>query len=269
MDPLSYDTPGELHLQLRLGSGDVRVRTADVDRTTLHVTGERGPDDVTVVFEPGDDGHHRLTVEQRAKGRTGWRAHGLSVEVTAPVRTHVRLEGGSADLRAQGPLLSAAFSSGSGDAYLENVRDDVEVKVASGNLRLRSVGGSVTFHSASGDLIADTVRKGIVARTASGDVSVGSADGDLRITTVSGDVRLDNVSRGSAEIQAVSGDITLGAAVGTHLFLDLSSMSGKTSSDLPVSDSPPVADALQLDVRARTVSGDIHIRRGSARHDAA
>lgn len=269
MDPISYDTPGELHLLVRMGSGDVRIRTADVERTTLHVTGERDPDDVTVVFEPGDGGHQQLTVEQRKKARSGWRTHGLSIEVTAPVRTHVSVEGGSADLRAQGPLLSVAFSSGSGDAYLENVRDDVEVKVASGNLRLRSVGGTVTFHSASGDLSADTVGKGIVARTASGDISVGAADGDLRLTTVSGDVRLDNVSKGAADIQAVSGDITLGVAVGTHLFLDLSSMSGKTSCDLPVSDSPPVADALQLDIRARTVSGDIHIRRGSARHDAA
>ena len=208
-------------------------------------------------------------MEQRRKGRSSWRSHGLAVEVTAPSRTHVALEGGSADLRVQGALLSAFFSSGSGDAYLENVRDDVEVKVASGNLRIRSVGGTVRFQSASGDLSADTIGKGIVARTASGDISVGAADGDLRITTVSGDVRLDNVSRGTADIQAVSGDVTLGVAVGTHLFLDLSSMSGRTTSDLPVSDAPPVEEALKLDIRARTVSGDVRIRRGSARHHAA
>ena len=53
MDPISYDTPGELHLDLRLGSGAVRIRTADVDTTTLHVTGERDPDDVTVSFDRG------------------------------------------------------------------------------------------------------------------------------------------------------------------------------------------------------------------------
>lgn len=269
MEPTTYETPGELTLELRIPSGDVTVRTADTDRTTLRITGERAEDDVTVRFDPGLDGHHQLVVQQRRNGRGAWRLRGLTVEVTAPTRTRLRVEGGSTDLVVRGPLTSAVFLSGSGDASLEDVREGADVKVASGDLRAGSVGGLLTFHSASGDLRADAALGGVVARTASGDVQVGDARGELRISTISGDVSLGGVGGGSVDVQAVSGDVTVGVLPGTGVYLDLSSLSGSTSSDLPVSSTPGAEAGPQLSVRANTVSGDIRIRRGSARSTAA
>lgn len=268
METTTYSTPGELSLELRIPSGDVTIQTADVDQTTLSISGERSEDELTVRFDPGHDGNHTLVVQQRRQGRMAWRMRGLDVRITAPERTRVRVEGGSTDLTVRGPVISVSLMSGSGDASLDDVRDRVDVKVASGDLRLGQAGGLVTFHSASGDLRADAVLGGLVARTASGDVVVGDARGELRVTTISGDVSFGGVGAGGVEVQAVSGDVTVGVLPGTGVWLDLSSMSGSTSSDLPVGEAPGVPDAPQLSVRAHAVSGDIRIRRGAARKAA-
>jgi len=270
MEPTTYDTPGELRLEVRIPSGDVRVRTVDTERTTVRVTGERDPGDVDVVFEPGVDGHHLLRIQQRRKSRSGWRpGRSLTVDVTAPQRTTVRVEGGSTDLSVDGPVAGVSFACGSGDATLADITGDLDVKVASGDLRAGRVAGSATVHSASGDVDVAAAGNGLVVRTASGDIRVGAADGEVRITTLSGDVRLDNVVSGGVNVQAVSGDVSVGVAVGTSVHLDLSSVSGSTSSDLPVSDVPPAGAGPRLDVRANAVSGDVRVRRSSARSDAA
>ena len=269
MEPITYDTPGELTLELRIPSGSVTVRTADVDTTTLRITGERADDDLTVDFDPGRGSGHRLSVQLRRKGRGGWRTNqGITVEVSAPETTRLRVESGSTDLRVQGPVTSVTFLSGSGDAFLDDVRDSADVKVASGDLRVRSVGGTLTFHSASGDLRAGAALGGLTSRTASGDIEVGDTLGTLRVTTISGDVALSGVGAGSLDVQAVSGDVTVGVTPGTQVYLDLSSLSGSTTSDLPVSDQPGAEPGPQLDVRAHTVSGDIRVRRGTARMSA-
>jgi hypothetical protein len=268
MEPTTYDTPGDLDLEVRIPAGEVRLRTSDTDRTTVHVTGERESDEVEVTFGPGADGRHSLRVEQRRKGRVGWRQRGLTVAVTAPERTSVRVEGGSTDLAVSGRVDRVRFACGSGDASLEDVTGDIDVKVASGDVRAGRVGGSTTVHSASGDVdVAAT--DGAVVRTASGDVWVGASSGQVRVTTLSGDVHLGSAASGSINVQAVSGDVTVGVDAGTRVFLDLSSVSGTTSSDLPVSDLPSDGDGPTLDVRASAVSGDVRVRRSTARTDAA
>ncbi len=269
MEPTTYDTPGDLRLEVRLPSGEVRVRTADTQRTTVHVTGERDPEDIEVAFEPGVDGRHSLRIQQRRKSRAGWRFRGgVTVEVTAPKRTRVHVEGGSTDLAVDGPVAGVAFACGSGDAVVGDVTGDVDIKVASGDLRAGRVTGLATVHSASGDVDVTAASAGLVARTASGDIRVGTAHGELRITTLSGDVLLGNVVSGSVNVQAVSGDVSVGVAAGTSVYLDLSSVSGQTSSDLPVSDTPSGDASTRLDVRASTVSGDVRVRR-SVQTDAA
>jgi len=268
MEPMTYDTPGDLDLDVRIPAGEVRLRTTDTDRTTIHVTGERDADEVDVTFGPGVGGRDSLRVQQRRKGRRGWRQRDLTIAVTAPERTSVRVEGGSTDLVVTGRVDRVWFACGSGDAVLDDVTGDVEVKVASGDLRAGQVGGSTTVHSASGD-VAVAVTDGMVVRTASGDVRVGAASGDVRVTTLSGDVRIGSVASGSVNVQAVSGDVTVGVAAGTRVFLDLSSVSGATSSDLPVSDLPSDGDGARLDIRVSAVSGDVRVQRSAARTDAA
>lgn len=269
MDPITYQTPNELSLELRIPTGEVTVRATDTGQTTLRISGERAPDEVTVRFDDGADGRHHLVVQQRRPGRGGWRLGALTVTVDVPEHTHVTVEGGSTDLVARGRLLSAAFLSGSGDATFDAVDDRLNVKVASGSLRAGRVGGLLTFHSASGTLRAQQCTGGLVARAASGDLIVGQADGDLRLTTLSGDVQLDAVGSGAVSVNAVSGDVSIGVLPGATVYLDLSSTSGAASSDLPVSELPPTSGERSLSVTATSVSGDVRVHRAAVRGSAA
>ncbi len=262
MEPMTYDTPGELELELRVPSGELVVRTSSTDRTTLHITGERDVNDISVRFEPAASGPARLVVAQRGEGR-GWRKfRNLTVEIAAPETTRLHVEGSSADLRAEGTLTSLVFRTASGDACVDDVRHALDLKTASGDLRARSIGGPVVVSTASGDVWVDTVQGDLDARTASGDVSLGGTVGDVRITTVSGDVVLSNAGPGVTEVRTVSGDVQVGVAPQTRAHLDVSSLSGDTSSELPVSDAPVGDDGQELELRVTSTSGDVRIRRG-------
>ncbi len=268
MQPITYDTPRELHIELRIPSGDVTVRAEDTTTSTLEITGERDPDDIAIAFD--DEGsRHRLVVEQRKKSRFGRSSHGLDVRLTVPYGAHINLSGGSTDLDIKGSIGSLSFNSASGDASIEDVTGNASAKVASGDLRIGNVNGTLTFHSASGDIRAAAIGGKLVARTASGDVEVHQASSDVNVTTVSGDVTMRNLVSGAVTLQAVSGDIEVGVASGTRVFLDLSSLSGSTKSDLPVSDAStsesPTDGSPEASVRAATVSGDIRVRHSAAK----
>lgn len=264
MDPTTYDTPGPLRLDVNIPSGEVLVVAESTGSTTLQITGERDPDDVSVVFEPEGDGH-RLTVEQRKRKLfSSFGSQDLKVKVSVPSDTHVTVRSGSADLLSRGSIGSLVFKSGSGDASVETVKGNAEAKVASGDMRIDRVDGKLSFHGASGDLRATIVNGDATARTASGDVKLGTVAGHAKVTTVSGDIDISRVlGGGRTSLQAISGDIEVGVEGGASLHLDLSSTSGSTKSDLDVSDDPATTHDHQreIDVKAATVSGDVTVRR--------
>ncbi|MDA8435909.1 MAG: DUF4097 family beta strand repeat-containing protein [Actinomycetales bacterium] len=265
MEPRTYETPSGLELELRIPAGDLVVRTLETDRTTVRITGERDADDVTARFDRGAaDGPATLVVAQRRDG-AGWRwsRQSLTVEVTAPTATRLTVESSSADLRATGVLSALVLRSASGDVMVEDVLGDVELRTASGDVRARSVGGALTASTASGDVWVDSVGGDVSARTASGDVSLGESAGIVRVTTASGDVSLGNAGPGATDVRTVSGQVEVGVAPGTRSYLDVSSLSGATVSDLPVSDEPAAGAGPDLEVRVSTTSGSVRIRRGS------
>jgi DUF4097 and DUF4098 domain-containing protein YvlB len=92
------------------------------------------------------------------------------------------------------------------------------------------------------------------------------------VNTVSGDQRIDAVLEGSVETQAVSGDILIGVRRGSRVYVDANTISGSTSSELNLSDAPTDAgaegdgadDGPMVEVRAKTVSGDVALVRSAA-----
>jgi DUF4097 and DUF4098 domain-containing protein YvlB len=263
MEPTVYDTPGELELELRIPAGELVVRAAGSDQTTLHITGERDPDEISVKFDPGTTGSAHLVVDHEQSGRHWRRSRQLAVEVVVPEDTHVRVEAASADLRTQGTLTSLAFRSKSGSASIDDLRGTLEVKTASGDLRANTVGGAITTSTASGDILVNAARADVTARSASGDVTLRDTTGVVRITTASGDVELSNAAGGMTDVRTVSGDVSIGVASGTPVHLDISSLSGDMVSELPVSDEPVAGDVQELELHVNTASGDVRIRRGT------
>jgi len=138
------------------------------------------------------------------------------------------------------------------------------VQSASGDVRLGRVGGFVHVNTASGDAFVDHAGSGIHVNAVSGDVHVREAFGETRIHTVSGDQQLEAIANGPISCQSVSGDVQIGIAQGSRVFMNVGSVSGDTSSDLAITDDPPSDGGEVVNVRANTVSGDIRVGRGRA-----
>jgi DUF4097 and DUF4098 domain-containing protein YvlB len=117
---------------------------------------------------------------------------------------------------------------------------------------LRTVSGDIRIGQVGGD---------VHARTASGDVNVATAAGSATVTTASGDVRIGGMASGRADVNTASGDVVVGVARDVGVYLDLASLSGSVTSQLE--DTEPSED-VTLEVRCRSLSGDIRIARASS-----
>ncbi len=265
MEPKKFDTPDGVHLELRIPAGTIEVETTDTSTTTVEIDNERDAQEFHVELTSLNEGGHRLLVEQRDRRfgiGFGWKRE-LHVRIVAPVGAHVGVETGSADLELRGSASSLSFRSGSGDLAFDDVTGDVAIKVASGDASGGSVEGDLSFHSASGDLEVGSVGRDAIARSASGDLRIGSVGRNVQSTTASGDVQIGSLSAGEASIRSVSGDVVVAVSRGTRVWLDLSSVSGSTGSDLAMSDGPQGDTKPELELRASTVSGDIRVRRAA------
>jgi hypothetical protein len=65
--------------------------------------------------------------------------------------------------------------------------------------------------------------------------------------------------QGSVTLKSVSGDMHVGIRRGSGVWLDVKSVSGDTSSELAVDDTPPEGDGPLVELRATAMSGDIRI----------
>ncbi|HVD71090.1 MAG TPA: DUF4097 family beta strand repeat-containing protein [Actinomycetota bacterium] len=260
MQPATYETPGTLHVELRIPAGTIRARAENTATTQLDLQGERA-DEATVELRPFSGGH-KLVIsapEKRGFSFKGWE---LDVDLVVPIGTIVDAETGSADVDATGVLGGLSIRSGSGDLDFETVTGDVVAKVASGDVHGGEVGGSLTVHGASGDVSVRRVAGDITCRTASGDVTVEELGAGGQVTGVSGDIDVGAATTGSLKLRSVSGDIAVGVAPGTGVWLDLTSASGDAVSELAEPDGP--SGEATLEIHASSVSGDIRIASAKA-----
>ena len=102
------------------------------------------------------------------------------------------------------------------------------------------------------------VASGLQAKVGSSDVTTHGRLGDTRVETGSGDVSVGRISRGQVMVRAASGDVAIGVPPGVPVWTDITSVSGTIRSTLPSAGRP--ADGHDhVEIRARTVSGDVHL----------
>jgi hypothetical protein len=220
----------------------------------------------------------------------GWRT-AFAVHVTAPAHSTVQLASQSADARITGTAAALRVRTASGDITAADVTGPTEMTTASGDVRVQAVGGELRCRTASGDVEVAAVGGPVVVHTVSGDARLGSPAGDVEVRTVSGDIRIADLTAGRAKLTAVSGAIDVGIHAGSLAAVNLTTISGSTRSDFDVREDGGPADvspdasrpggpdgpegpdgsggpeapdarrAPQLDIRARTTSGDIRLRR--------
>jgi DUF4097 and DUF4098 domain-containing protein YvlB len=250
-----FPTDGPVHLHLRTNRGTVEVIADDVSETLVDVSGRH---DVGVVrVSASDDGRH-VSVEVPRTWRPGGHPR-FDITVRLPAHSTVDLGAASASITTRGVLAHADAKSASGNVWIEQVEGDCRAHAASGDIALGAIAGTVDLKSASGDLRVARVGDRCSAKTASGAVDIGWAGDLVSAVSASGDVTVRDAVQGEVICRSTSGDVSIGVRKGTLVWLDLSTVSGRTTSSLVPEDAPRGGDERVLTVKAQTVSGNITI----------
>lgn len=262
-----FDTPGPVRLVVEIGAGSVRIDTADTARTTIELDGP-GARDTTVTEGEAI----------RVIGPTGssfFRDTSVHVRVRLPLDSAVAARTGSGDITAAGRFGTAEFRTGSGDVSAEAVTGgriqtgsgDVRLEHALGPVALKCGSGDVQVHACDGDLLVATgsgdielrhCRGPVAAKTGSGRLVIDEAESDVAFSAGSGELELRRTHRGKVTIKGASTDCRIGIARDTPVWTDISTISGRATSDLdPLGE--PAEGQEYVEVRITTVSGDIHL----------
>ena len=260
-----WEFPGSepIEVVVELSSGSVALTAKATDVTTVSLApsrfGRNGDKLLSEVRFSFDNGR----LEVVGPKRTGlWRGYpGFDLTVTLPEGSRCAVRTASADVTSTGELAELDAHTASGDVTAAAVTRNLQAVTASGDVRADETGDMADLRTVSGDIRIGQAGGDVHARTASGDVNVAAAAGSATVTTASGDVRIGGMASGRADVNTASGDVVVGVARDVGVYLDLASLSGSVTSQLE--DSEPSED-VTLEVRCRTLSGDIRIARASS-----
>jgi DUF4097 and DUF4098 domain-containing protein YvlB len=264
-----FDTPEPVALFVEIGKGSVDVTATETTQTHVEISG-RDADQVTV----SQDGRQISVIAPKLRGGIFGGDSRLDVRVTIPTGSDAVLRTGSADIAVHGTIGTGQVKSGSGDVQLgtatgpllaetgsgdirvDAAQDAVKVKSGSGDVVIRDAGGVTSISTGSGDVHVGTAVAQTVVKTGSGDLEVADASHDVSLTTGSGDMVVSRAHRGRVSAKGASGDVRIGIPAGVPVWTDISTITGDVRSNLTGAGKPePGAD--HVEVRARTVSGDI------------
>jgi DUF4097 and DUF4098 domain-containing protein YvlB len=258
----SFPTPDPIRLELKVPAGAIEIDAGGSGETAVRL---EGPDELVeraTVELRGDE--LRVDVPER-KGLfiSFGRGDEVRLTVRCPEGSSLHARTKSADVAVRGRLVAARAETASGDVSLDRV-ETASVKSASGDIRVNEALGELAVQTASGDVQIERTGQ-LSANLVSGDLHVRDATGPVSARTVSGDAQLEAVVAGDVSVQAVSGDVRVGVRRGSLVHVDASTLSGDTHSELDLGDAPTTQeDGPLVDLRIKTVSGDIAVVRASA-----
>lgn len=247
-----FATPAPITLRLRNHAGTVEVVAADGEETTVDISSRL--EDPAVVELSGDG--RTLTVEPRPRRI---HRHPIDMVVHLPAGSDLDLHTAAARVRVRGPVGRVDVATASGEVTIDEAAGSVDVGSASGSAHVGRTAGPLAFRSASGSLDVGLVRGACTARSASGSVTIGCAEDDVAAESVSGSVVVRESHRGTVDVRSTSGAVSVGVRKGTLVWLDVSSVSGRTRSDLVGEEGGDPGAGAPLTVRARSVSGSVSV----------
>ena len=258
----TFDTPGPLALTVRVPAGDVDLETNEGTETVVEISANSEiEEEARIELHPKRDGHEVIVVIEKKSGLFRSFREDVRVRISSPPGADVEFSTASADIEARGDYGAAKVNTASGDLRFEHIAGDAQVNSASGDVSLDQVDGALTVNTASGDVEIRRIQGDAKVRAASGDISIDEADSALKVQTASGDVEVESVREGEVTLQTASGDIAVGIKQGSKLWIDARSMSGETSSELELGDTPTDGEGPLVEVRATAMSGDIKVKR--------
>jgi DUF4097 and DUF4098 domain-containing protein YvlB len=265
----TFDINGPAQIEVRLAAGEIVVDPTLEDHIEVELTAhddesQRLVDDARIEL---NDGQLIVDVPNKRGGFSfslGFTRQGITCRIRCPQSSSLAVRSKSADVVARGALGGLNVSTASGDIEANRVEGGVNIKSASGDTRVREISGSVNIQTASGDIDLEIVRGPASVHSVSGDVTIDEAYDDVSANTVSGEQEHGAVMRGNVAAHSVSGDVTIGVRRGSKVYLDCNTVSGDTTSELELTTDAPAGDGPLVEIRAKTVSGDIRITRAAA-----
>jgi hypothetical protein len=267
-----FEVSGPVEIDIRLAAGEIEIDTTHVGRVEVELIAHDEEtralvEDARVELQEHGTAKVVIDVPQRRSGfglGSIFGRQGVTCRVRCPEHSSLAARTKSASVAARGTIGSTSVSTASGDVELEQVDGGLNVKSASGDVEVRMITGAANVQTASGDVSIGVARGQVSVASASGDVEIGEAYDNVSVNSVSGDQHHRAVVQGAIGAHSVSGDIEIGVRRGSRAWLDCNTVSGDTSSELEVSPEVPDGDGPLVEIRAKTVSGDIKIMRAPA-----
>jgi hypothetical protein len=278
----SFDTPGPITATIDMVIGAVRITAADRGPAVVDVrpSDTSNEEDVKAAEQTRVEyANDQLLV--RAPRMRSWlpRSRGASVDVTIqlPAGSDIRGTGQMTDFDCDGPLGDCriktgmgqiriaqadalTLKSGVGDVSVDRVTGHAEVTMGSGDVRVRELDSGGVIKSSNGDTWVGVAGGDVRIKAANGSIAVDLAQATVGAKSANGDVRLTEAVRDSVVLETRLGDVEVGIREGTTAWLDVRAAAGKVLNALESADAPePSAETVQ--VRARTVAGNVVIRR--------
>lgn len=281
MTTTTFATPRPVHVRVELGAGTVTIDASGADSASSVVelaAADDHPDGPAAVAATAIDQHGDELLVKVPRPWRGHRAPPLALRMAVPAESRLSIDVTAADVAVTGRVGTSALNAGSGDVTVATVEGDVRISSGSGDIEVGSVAGAAKLragsgtvrvgHTAtsahvgtgSGDVTIERADGDVLAKSGSGDLRIGRAQGSAALSSGSGHLFVDRIGAGSLSAKTASGHVEVGVGDGVVVWLDVQTVSGDIGSTLAESDAP-VAGEPVLELRARTVSGDIRIHR--------
>ena len=249
-------------LEIRLASGEIRIEADAADATVVDLDSSRHDEDRWRVELVERDG--RPLVRIQAPNGFRPRSSEATVRVSCPPGSGLDVQTGSADVQTQGELGQVRIQAASGDVRLDRATGRVRIDTASGDVEVGTAADSLQVRTASGEINAKEALGDTKLQSASGDLTIQQAGTSVEGQTTSGDQSIASVGAGSVRLDTISGDLTVAVVSDIDVWMDMQTVSGETGSDLTPSAGPD-AGRPRLELRMRSVSGDLKVERAPAR----
>ena len=275
MPTWDFDTPGHVRLDLEIPFGRIEIESAAGNTTHVSLEGNESVSRELIesarveTHQRGESTEVVVDVRHRGIMFSIGRSPEIRLRVVCPPGADLNARTKSADITGRGNYGSLEVKTASGDIEIDEISGDARIKTASGDVALQDVGGQAEIQSTSGDVALQRAGGDVIAKLVSGDLWVRDAGGSIHANSVSGDQRFEAVLGGTVDANAISGDVYIGVRRGSRVYIDANTVSGSTSSEFDLADAPdeggePTEEAPMVEVRAKTVSGDILLARAPA-----
>jgi translation initiation factor IF-1 len=260
---------GPITASITLAEGSATVTAHEGDQVLVEIkpaqrkSGETDAADLARVEFEG--GHLRIVAPEKPQNWLFKKSIGVHVAVKLPVGSDVAVKTTSAPINLHGRLGPVSINTVAGSATVEQAAS-VRANTVSGSISVMDTGDEFRAHTASGQVRADHIGGDFSAKTVAGAVVAEKVDGSASVNTLSGAIELGALKSGVCRANTVSGRISLGVVAGTDVWMDLDAKAGTVTSELAAGDTSPAPSdgGTSLEVRARSVSGDIYLHRANA-----